>query len=213
MSDRFYLACFRDTVGGNVAFHAKKGSYCTDVNKAKEYSLVEAQRAWDSGREFDQPLCADSVDRLTTYKVDCQHLVLASPTSKAAGKFVAYQNDRWLGNDVYWLSDDSPTVNFQRAKLFSKDEVGFLTSNLNVTLFPFDMVDKLKRPTFPMSAFTPRKMVQGAGLKQPYWLKQYKRRKPNTKSRWNCPSCGKFSWQYNPHDFDGCTQGCPNDYD
>ena len=47
-------------------------------------------------------------------------------------------------------------------------------------------------------------MVFGAGLKTPDHLKKAKRKKDNPMTRFNCPSCGKITWQENPHDFEGC---------
>lgn len=72
-SNRFYLACLRDTVGTNVAFHCIDGKgYGTNTKVAHVYTRVEAQHAWEMGREFDLPLAADKVDALTVDHVDCQ---------------------------------------------------------------------------------------------------------------------------------------------
>lgn len=66
-SDRFYLACLRDTVGTNVSFHGLSGGYTSDIDKARSYSREEAQSEWNSGRSFDlPPLCADKVDALAS---------------------------------------------------------------------------------------------------------------------------------------------------
>ena len=95
MKKRFYLACFRDNVGGNVAFHGVKGtSYVTDVNKAKTLSREEAQRAWDMGREFDMPISADHVDLLTTWKVDIQTIPRETVIDTGVSEWVAYQDLR-----------------------------------------------------------------------------------------------------------------------
>jgi len=41
----------------------------------------------------------------------------------------------------------------------------------------------------------------------PDWLKEQNRRKKSRsgKVRWNCPHCGKITWQYSPYDFEGCS--------
>jgi hypothetical protein len=202
MKNRFYLACFRDNVGSNVAFHGISGcGYPTDVNKAQTYTLEEAQKAWDGGREYDQPISADHVDSMLVSKVDCQKLPTETTKVPNCNKYVAYQRGNWDGNDVYWLTSKQNSVNFADATIYTADDVD---DNSEVVYLPFDMVDKLKRSTFAFSNYNRRSMVQGAGLRTPKHLKLSRRRKNNPKTRWNCPACGKLHWQHNPHDFGGC---------
>ena len=203
MNNRFYLACFRDNVGSNIAFHGIKGcGYPTDVNQAKEYSLEEAQRAWEGGREYDQPMSADHVDCMLVSKVDCQVLPIETTIVPDCNKYVAYRRGNWDGNDVYWLTDKQGDVDFSNAKIFTAAQI---ISDEQLVYLPFDMVDKLKRSTFSYSKFNKRIMVQGAGLRVPDRVKKNARRKSNPKIRWNCPACGKLNWQLNPYDFDGCS--------
>ena len=209
MKDRFYLACFRDNVGSNVGFHRKDGKgYTTNFEEAHVYTREEAQRAWDSGREIDQPICADSVDALTVYKVDCQYIPISTYIPRDVDEntvFVAFIARKWDGNDVYWCSETEHlgrSLDFSKAMQFKYGSLPTL-KNRNVYI-PLEMAEKKKRKTFDFSKFDRRKMVQSAGLKQPEWLKQQKRRRDSGKTRWNCPSCGKISWQYNPYTFDGC---------
>ncbi|HHP2618803.1 TPA: hypothetical protein ACR8QX_003983, partial [Citrobacter freundii] len=73
MKDRFYLVSLRDTVGSNTAFHSHHGrGYSTDQRNARVYTREEAQRAWNTGREFDLPVDADAVDRHLVFHVDHQ---------------------------------------------------------------------------------------------------------------------------------------------
>lgn len=200
-SNRFYFACLRDNVGDSVAFHCKDGKgYSTDIDRAHEYTLEEAQRAWNSGREFEIPLCADRVDALAQYRVDCQKLPTESVKSKDASTHVAFQRGRWCGNDVFWLTEKGvPTINFEHAQQFAspggKGEVVWL---------PFELADKAKRRTLDTARMNRRKMVQAAGLLTPEHVKRERRRKNSGKTRFNCPNCGKIHWQYNPYDFNGC---------
>lgn len=203
MKNRFYLACFRDNVGGNVAFHGVKGtSYVTDVNKAKTLSREEAQRAWDMGREFDMPISADHVDLLTTWKVDIQTIPRETVIDTGVSEWVAYQEGRYNGNDVYWLTDKLPSLDFSQAKTFALSDIS--VDDEYIVYIPRALAETAKRQTFAMRDFNKRKMVQGAGLITPHHIKKEKRRKLNPKTRINCPDCGKLHWQYNPHDFEGC---------
>lgn len=198
-SDRFYLACLRDTVGTNISFHGECG-YSTDIDRARVYSREQAQAAWDSGREFDMPLCADQVDALAVFHVDCQYLPAESAPVEGCDRYVAYQTQRWDGNDVYWLRDSGlPTTDFSQATIFETpgDDTGLVW-------LPFSVVDAVKRRTICESDVDRRKMVQGAGLLMPDHVKRSRNSKSSGKTRWNCPSCGRITWQYNPYDYEGC---------
>lgn len=200
-SKRFYLACLRDTVGNNVAFHGKNGrGYTSDIDKAECYSLESAQKAWNGGREFDIPLCADRVDELAVYHVDCQLLPCDSEGEPVAGKYVAFKKRKWNGNDVFWLGEDGEfTDDFSKAKVFENAGI-----NEDLVWVPFVMANAAKRRTFCVDLINRRKMTQAAGLRLPDHIKKFQKRKTSGKERWNCPSCGKISWQFDPHEFNGC---------
>lgn len=200
-SNRFYLQCTRDTVGSNVAFHGKEGGYVTDLDKARVYTREEAQRAWNSGREIDQPLCADRVEKHAVWHVDCQLIPHESTTREKDGEYVVFKRQAWDGNDVYWIQKDGePTTDFTKAAVFSGQDLG-----ISGVWVPFDLANKVKRRTVSQHVINHRKMVQAAGLVTPEHVKRYRRRKGSSgKVRMNCPSCGRIAWQYNPYDFNGC---------
>ncbi len=207
----FYMICTRETVGSNASFHCKDGKgYATDIDKAHVYTLEEAQRAWEHGRSIDQPVCAESVLSLAEYHVDCQYIPDETVIDKQCNYYVGYLKDDWDGNDVYWLNDRGyPSTNFSIAKRFTIPD---LTMD-NIVWLPFDVADAQKRRTFRLANFNARSMVQSAGLRVPEWLKKQRRRKENSgKTRWNCPCCGKISWQHNPYDYDGCLDRYCSEY-
>lgn len=201
MADRFYMACLRDTVGTSVSFHGASSAYHTDVQKAREYTKQEAQRAWNSAREIDLPLDADKIDQMTVLKVDCQLLPTDSMVVPGCNEYVAFKRGRWNGNDVYWLTDGHGTSDdFSLATIFP----GPVESESVISL-PLSYADERKRKTFNVGLINRRSMVQGAGLVTPEHIKKYMRRNQSCKTRFNCPGCGKIRWQHNPHDFEGCT--------
>lgn len=201
LSNRFYLACLRDNVGSNVAFHNKDGrGYSTDVAKAHVYTREEAQAAWNRGREFDLPVCADRADAAAQWRVDCQVIPAVSPLPKNGQRYVGYKKGRWDGNDVFWHKKSGvPTTDFSEATVFSD-----LSVDPDLVWVPLDVADKAKRRVLSIERLDRRKMVQAAGLVTPEHIKRYKRRKDSGKARFNCPGCGQIVWQYNPHDFQGC---------
>jgi len=205
MKDRFYLACTRDNVGTSMAFHAIKGNgYKTDISLAKTFTREEAQTAWEGGREFDRPISADHVDAEAVWKVDCQYIASETLIDQKVDQWCGYKTGRWDGNDVYWLTEGEATTDFSQAKTFSLAEVEASISE-HIVFIPRSEAEANKRKTFSTHKFNARTMVQGAGLVLPDHEKRRRRRVDSGKVRWNCPSCGKINWQYNPYDFDGCS--------
>ncbi|EKN4861460.1 hypothetical protein [Yersinia enterocolitica] len=201
MQNRFYMACLRDTVGRNMAFHCYRGcGYATDIGKAHIYTLEEAQKSWNLGRDIDLPVSADAIDAAAVWHVDHQLIPSKNTIETDCAGYVAFIKDKWNRNDVYWLSDLMPTDDFNKAKVFPEPDV----TESSLVWLPFVTADAVKRRTFNIDQLNRRTMIQAAGLRVPDWLKRQTRRKSSGKTRWNCPHCGKISWQYNPYDFDGC---------
>ena len=60
MSNRFYMMCLRETVGNNDSFHCHNGNgYSSDIDRAHVYTLEEAQKAWNCGRDIEPPISAN----------------------------------------------------------------------------------------------------------------------------------------------------------
>lgn len=200
-STRFYLACLRDNVGSCVGFHLRQGGgYNTDLDRAVVFTREEAQKAWASGREIDLPLCADRVDALAVWRVDCQHIPDNAGAPGPDEGYVAYKRKRWDGNDVYWLCNDGePTTDFSHAAVhpLPGNQEGW-------RWLPLGVATRIKRRTLSVSDLNRRTMVQAAGLVTPDHVARQRRRRPSDKTRWNCPGCGKIHWQLNPYDFEGC---------
>ena len=92
MSNRFYMMCLRETVGNNASFHCHNGNgYSSDIDRAHVYTLEEAQKAWNCGRDIDQPVCADSVDAIAVWHVDCQYIPTESLIESDCTAYVAYK--------------------------------------------------------------------------------------------------------------------------
>lgn len=181
MNNRFYMMCLRETVGNNASFHCHNGNgYSSNIDRAHVYTLEEAQKAWNCGRDIDQPVCADSVDAMAVWHVDCQYIPTENLIEPDCTAYVAYKKGSWNGNDVYWLQHGGlPTDDFSKATIFSvanKNEPG-------IVWLPFSIADSAKRLTFNINNFNRRTMVQGAGLVMPDWLKKQNRRKKSRSGR------------------------------
>ncbi len=184
-----------------MAFHCYQGcGYATDISKAHIYTLEEAQKSWDLGRDIDLPVSADAIDVAAVWHVDHQLIPGKNNIETDCTGYVAFIKDKWNGNDVYWLSELMPTDDFSKAKVFPEQDV----TESSLVWLPFVTADAVKRRTFNIDQLNRRTMIQAAGLRVPNWLKRQNRRISSGKTRWNCPHCGKISWQYNPYDFAGC---------
>jgi hypothetical protein len=207
MRDRFYLRSAHGDVGLNFVWHRhNKSGYHTDLNQAQVFTLAEAQSEWNRG--ICQPISADHVDALAVWKVDCQALPSGSVFDDSDA-YVLFERGRWSGNDVYWLNADTHAtfLDFSLASSFTRKRAeGMLLHNQNFIAVPYAHAQKVRRRVFEAKSFNARIMVQGAGLRMPECVKRSKRRvnDRDRKERFNCPECGKISWQYNPYDFEGC---------
>jgi hypothetical protein len=201
MKNRFYMACLRDNVGSNVSFHRKNGSgYHTGIDQAEVYTKEEAQLAWNRGRDFDLPLCADQVDALAVWHVDCQLLPNETTIEPGCTEYVGFVKGRWDGNDVYWLTRNTVKTDFNQAVSFEAPD-----QDPDVVYLPRHMAEKVKRRTIQIQNVNRRKMITAAGLVIPAHIKKAKRRKDSGLNRMNCPCCGRINWQLNPYDFSGCS--------
>jgi hypothetical protein len=200
-SNRFYLASLRDSVGTNISFHRRDGrGYSTDTDQAHVYTRKEAQRAWNNGRKFDLPLCADRVDALTVMHVDHQGLPIQTVLRDGCRHYVGFDDYSRDGNDVYWFQGHGPkTTDFMKAVIFEAPGL-----YCGLIWLPFDVAEALKRRTFSRGKINRRTMTQGAGLVTPALIKRERRRKDSGKTRFNCPDCGRIAWQLNPYIFEGC---------
>lgn len=207
MDKRFYLICTRETVGSNASFWCHDGhGYNSSIDKAHVYTLEEAQSHWNTGRDIDQPVCADSVDALAIVHVDHQHVSCETIIEPGCNQYVAFKKGCWDGNDLYWVSNGAlPTTDFMQAALF--DKPGDPT---DLVWLPFHIADAAKRRTFPIAMLDHRRMVQAAGLRVPAHIQRARRRKTGSgKVRFNCTDCGRIHWQLNPYEFEGCDDiGC-----
>ena len=205
-SNRFYFACYRDNCGSQVAFHCQNGGgYSTDLAKAHAYNLESAQKEFEFCREFEELLCADRVDAVSEWHVDCQQIPSASTAAETGELYAGYKAGQWDGNDVFWLSNNGlPTTNFELASFTHNPDF----HNPKIVWIPALMAAKAARRVIKADAINRRKMITSAGLRIPEAVKRRKdqaRRKASERHRWNCPGCGRLVWQRNPYSFDGCT--------
>ncbi len=201
MSELFYLTSRHGDTGSNVMFHNKGGcGYGTDLDNLELYSLEDAQRELDNDIK-SLPLLKSEVDKLSIKAVDHQHLnddknILPDPNDE----YVIQIEHNWNGNDIAFATPDFMTFDYNEAHVMNL-ETAKLVVQVSGKIWSKVYLDSITRRTFQRENVNTRKMITGAGIK---YKKPRKKRESSGKTRWNCPTCGKLSWQLNPYDFDGC---------
>lgn len=193
----FYLTSRHGDTGTNVMFHNKGGAgYGTDLNNLALFTLDEAQKEVDQDIQ-SIPLLKIEVDKLSIKAVDCQYLDRAKNTPAKGERFIIQKPGRYNGNDISFQSKDGQTFDYSNAGVYSLSEALLVDG----VIWSKSYLDSICRRTFQRENIKTRKMITGAGIS---YKKPRKKRPITGKERWNCPSCGKISWQFSPYDFEGC---------
>lgn len=205
MENIFYLQDTRSTLGNNVVFWNIDGcGYGTNLDKLETYTLEEAQDHHNN-RNSDVPLLKSLVDKLSIKAVDMQ--VLPTSTDEDPNdEYIIQHNQNYNGNDILFLANQGETFEYNKAKVFSKSEIGTVTKYFSqYTIFSKTSLDKICRRTFQTHNIDEKSMIKVSGIK----LVKPKRVRPTTG---NCPTCGKLTWDYNPYENAYCNDHCYNPY-
>lgn len=198
MGKLFYLRSRHGNTGTNLMFHNKNGAgYGTDLDGLSVYTLDEAQKEINHDIA-NLPLLKSEVDNKSILAVDCQYLDSLEDKIDSNDEYIVQKKGLWNGNDIAFVVMGGYTFNYKEAHVFSS--YGALFNN-GYHVWSKTYLDKIARRTFQEENINTRKMITGPGIK---YKKPRKQRPTTGKERWNCPSCGKISWQFNPYDFEGC---------
>lgn len=197
----FYLRDSRGNTGSNVMFWRLNGAgYCTNIDDAEKYSLEEAQRQHNS-RNSDVPLLASEVESRSIFAVDCQNLKSDLSFSED-DECVVQLKGRWNGNDIYFMGGFSITCNYQSADILSYREAFALYGDSESHEIRLKKsMDSVARRTFQSGNIDLKIMAKKAGIKI---VKPKRKRATTGKTRGNCPTCGKITWDFNPYENAPC---------
>lgn len=181
-------------------FHNKDGAgYGTNLNGLHLFTLDKAQNELNHDIR-SVPLLKSEVDKLSIKAVDHQYLEY-KPQNDPNDKYVIQVKGFWNGNDIAFVVMGGKTFNYGEAHEFTKDQAKATAGDSHV-IWSKTYLDTICRRTFQEGNISTRKMITGAGIK---YKKPRKKKESSGKVRWNCPSCGKINWQYNPYDFEYCS--------
>ncbi|WP_167632467.1 hypothetical protein [Mariprofundus ferrooxydans] len=205
MSDvnEFYLQDSRTLCGNNVVFWRKKGNgYGTNLDELEVYSLEDAQHMHDF-RCSDIPLLKSLVDKKSIMAVDHQ-VIPAKDSLDVNDEYVVQRVGHYNGNDIRFVGVDGETYDYNKARVFTGDIVNQAFAHSDCyAIYSKEEMDRVARRTFQAHNIDKKAMITKPGIK----LSRPKRSRPTTgKSRGNCPTCGKITWDYNPHENAPCTE-------
>ncbi len=202
----FYVRSRHGDTGCNVMFHNKNGAgYGTNLDNLHLFTKEQAQKHLDMDI-LSLPLLSAEVDRLSIRAVDMQYL---KPEDNELCKdhfYVIQIDGDWNGNDIYFMSESGKTYNYDEAITCSYGkalEIAAKSSNRIMWSKPY--LETIARRTFQVENIDTRKMITGAGIK---YKKPRKARPTTGKTRGNCPTCGKLTWDYNPYENAYCGIWC-----
>lgn len=198
----YFLTSRHGDCGNSVMFHNHdERGYGSDLNKLQTYSKEETQKKHDNFGRDSLPLLVKKVIESCTRRVDCQYpdVAIGAPRSELTLCVVSIAGS-YDGNDIQFMSNDGGyTYNLEDALVSPLSKLKGL--GCNRVIWSLAYLSEMSRITFQRKSVNTRSMCRGVKLQR------IKKSSDSGKTRWNCPSCGKIHWQYNPYDFEGC-----NDY-
>lgn len=196
----FYLTSTHGNCGTNIMFHNKNGAgYGTNLDGLHLFTMDEAQKYLNNDIK-SMPLLKSEVDKLSIRAVDHQRLN-EPPQDDPDDKYVIQVKGFWNGNDIAFVVMGGKTFNYDEAHIFTSAQATNIVKGSDF-IWSKTYLDTICRRTFQEENINTRKMITGPGIK---YKKPRKPRPTTGKTRMNCPSCGKINWQYNPYDFERCS--------
>lgn len=202
MSVLFYKTCRHGNCGSNVAFHNKdECGYGTNLKNLETYTLDQAQKQMDY-QDGSLLLLKSEVDKLAVKHVDMQYLDSTKGTPASLDdECVVVVNGVYDGNDIQFNSDDGVTFDLSKAKVISlRLALAFMNQYKSIWLKSY--LESISRDTFQSYNINKRKMITGGGVR----YRTPRQSKATGKTRGNCPTCGKLTWDWDPHENAHCKE-------
>ena len=197
MERLFYKTCRHGNCGSNVTFHNKDEygyGYGTDLKGLETYTFEQAQKQMDY-QDGSLLLLKSEVDKLAVKHVDMQYLdIKKGAPSKLDDECIIQINGEYDGNDIHFYAEIGTTFDLSKAKVIPL-QVALSYKKGYMTIWSKSYLESISRDTFQAHNINKRKMITAGGIK-------YRTPRPSRamgKSRGNCPTCGKLTWDYDPH--------------
>ncbi len=202
MEKLFYKTCRHGNCGSNVTFHNKdECGYGTDLKKLETYSFEKAQREMDY-QDGSLLLLKSEVDKFAVKHVVMQYLdSKKQPPVDLEDECVIQINGEYDGNDIQFFAEIGTTFDLSKAKVVSL-QLALSYGHENRTIWLKSYLETISRDTFQAGNINKRKMITAAGIR----YRAPRRSRSSGKTRGNCPTCGKITWDWNPYENAHCKE-------
>ena len=196
MNKLFYKTCRHGNVGSNVSFHNKdECGYGTNLKGLETYTQEQAQKEMNY-QDGSLLLLKSEVDKFAVKHVDMQYLdIKKGAPSNMDDECVVVINSVYDGNDIQFNSSNGVTFDLSKAKVISL-KLALAYTNQNKSIWLKSYLDSISRDTFQANNINKRKMITAGGVR----YRTPRPSKASGKSRGNCPTCGKLTWDWNPYE-------------
>jgi hypothetical protein len=208
MSVLFYKTCRHGNCGSNVTFHNKdECGYGTNLKNLETYTLEQAQKEMNY-QDGSLLLLKSEVDKFAVKHVDMQYLdVKKGAPVTLSDNCVIQINGKYNGNDIMFLGEIGNTFDLSKARQVSLSFANEYADSNNNTTWSKSYLESISRDTFQDYNINKRKMITAGGIR----YRTPRQSKATGKSRGNCPTCGKITWDWNPYESAPCKEH-DNDY-
>ncbi len=169
MKNAFYKT--NGFVGSSVLFWAIDGlGYTSNIDLAEIYTREQAQRDVDNDwlRDKDEfPLCAEAVNALSQWRVDCQYVNKTYPEfTDPNDEYVLVKKGLWDGNDLAFGTGIGWDFDYANAATILREDIDPVIEykGQNYNFIPKYHTDEIARRTFQKKNINRRKMISGAGV-------------------------------------------------
>lgn len=197
----FYIRDSRSDVGSSAMFWMNDGAgYTSDLSKAWKVSREKAVSQHNC-RETDIPVRCDLADAFSYRAVDMQKL--PKPSISDGMNYLVWVGD-YDGNNILFAGDRGASYDLKFIEPVSAEKAREVLNRKKNTIvsYPAEAIDGIARHVVCASYVATRKVLRKAKIKMNPALRA--KREPSGKYRGNCPTCGRVTWDYNPHEVAYC---------
>lgn len=200
MEKLFYKTCRHGNCGSNVTFHNKdECGYGTNLKNLETYTLEQAQKQMDY-QDGSLLLLKSEVDKLAVKHVDMQYLDSKKGVPvDLDDKCIVQVNGEYDGNDIQFYAEFGVTFDLAKAKIVSL-KLALSYGHESRTIWLKSYLESISRDTFQAGNINKRKMITAGGIR----YRTPRQSKATGKTRGNCPTCGKLTWDWNPYENAHC---------
>ncbi|MCG7545351.1 hypothetical protein MHM93_14315 [Pseudoalteromonas sp. MM17-2] len=175
MSAETPLFIMRDTrsdLGYNAMFWSQGSGYNSHIDKARRFTLEEAQAIHDS-RRTDIPILLSCAEAISYPAIDVQHISKAESVSYAGDEYIIQRANMYNGNYIHYISEDAAndgqlyTDNYSKAQAYTLHQaLSIAADGSGLVMWPKLYFDDRVTKCAPISLIDNQAMGFDHGIKE-----------------------------------------------